>query len=285
MHVSTLSKLLHRPPAANKYDFGHVLIVGGSPGTVGAPLLAAMAAMRTGAGLVTIAAYGDTVDALEERVLEVMTLRLPASDVSAARTIKAYCTAKKVTAVAIGSGLLAPHTSLARQLLPELTVPVILDAGGLTAYKNNLETLASLGSKNPAIVATPHDGEYQQLTGTVLPPEGDERKKIVTEFAVNEHITLVAKGHHTLVAHPDGTVYKEMNGNPGMAKAGTGDVLTGIIAGLLAQGTAVNEAAEIGVHLHAVAGDIVAKSKTQAGIIASDIIDAIPLALRQASGN
>lgn len=285
MYASTLSKLLHRPSAANKYDFGHVLIIGGSPGAIGAPLLAAMAAMRIGAGLVTIAARSDVVDKLEERVLEVMTLRLPANDKSAVRILKKFCDAKKVTAIAIGSGLLSPDTSPALRLLSELTVPVILDAGALTIFRNNLKTLADLGKKNSSIVATPHDGEYQQLTGSSLPAEGDKRKKIAAAFAVNNHLTLVAKGHHTLVAHPDGAIYKETNGNPGIAKAGTGDVLTGMIAGLLAQGIVVNEATEMGVHLHALAGDMAAKKETQAGIIASDIIEAIPSALKQAASH
>lgn len=281
MYQQTLAKLINRPAAANKYDFGHVLIVGGSPGTVGAPLLAALAAMRTGAGLVTIAARGDVADKLEERVLEVMTLRLPADDASAIRTIKKYCDAKKVTAVAIGSGLLPPDTSLARYLLSELSVPVVLDAGALTVFKDDLQQLAELGTKNHATVATPHDGEYYQLTGIYLPASGDERKSIASDFAKRMHITLISKGHHTLVAHTDGTLYEEQAGNPGMAKAGTGDVLTGVIVGLLAQGISINEAAELGVHIHATAGDIVAANETQAGGIASDIIEAIPHALKK----
>jgi NAD(P)H-hydrate epimerase len=283
MFNQTIQRLLHRPDNANKYDFGHVLIIGGSPGAIGAPLLAAMAALRTGAGLVTIAAYTEVIDKLEKRVLEAMTLRLPHNDHAAIQTIHEFIAAKKVSVVVIGPGLLPPATVLSMQLVPTLTVPVVLDAGALTCFRSNLATLEAAGAQNPSIIATPHDGEYHQLTGLVLPTKISARRHAATEFAKRMHLTLVCKGHHTIVAHQDGTAHQDHRGNPGMAKAGTGDVLSGIIAGLLAQDVLAAEAADLGVHLHALAGDLAVASKTQAGVIASDLIDSVPQAMRAAS--
>ncbi|HEU5187687.1 MAG TPA: ADP/ATP-dependent (S)-NAD(P)H-hydrate dehydratase, partial [Candidatus Saccharimonadales bacterium] len=133
---------------------------------------------------------------------------------------------------------------------------------------------------NAAIVATPHDGEFKKLTDQTLPHDAPARMLAARSFARSMHVTLVCKGSHTIVGHPDGSAYQEQRGNPGLATAGAGDVLAGVIGGLLAQGVSVKDAAELGVHLHAVAGDLAAVAKTEPGVVASDIIDALPQALR-----
>ncbi len=282
LHQQTLHRLLHRPEQANKYDFGHLLIIGGSPGMIGAPLLAAMAAMRTGAGLVTIAAPADAIHQLEERVLEVMTLQLP-DGAAGLEAVNGYIKAKKVTALVAGPGLRPTIAVQMPHWLPKLDLPVLLDATAATSFHDRLQILTSAGQPNPGIILTPHDGEYQKLTGEALPTDNPERTQAAIHFARDHHVTLVCKGHHSIVAHADGSAYQEQRGNPGLAKAGTGDVLSGMIGGLLAQGVAATEAADLGVHLHAIAGDLAAAAKTQASILASDIPNFIPQALRATS--
>lgn len=284
MYQQILRTITTRPQNANKYDFGHVLVIGGSPGTIGAPLLAATAALKVGAGLVTVASYAEVIDKVEEHVLDVMTLRLPHGEAGAVQTIQEFIEAHKVTAVAIGSGLPLPFAALSQWLMPVLTIPAVLDAASLTCFKDDLEELGDAARHTP-VIATPHDGEYRQLTGETLPTEPALRRQVAIARAQQLHLTLVCKGPHTVVAHPDGAAYEEPAGNPGMAKAGMGDVLTGIIAGLLAQGVEPSTAAELGVHLHALAGDIAARTETQAGILASELIDLLPQAMRQAESN
>ncbi|HVI69069.1 MAG TPA: NAD(P)H-hydrate dehydratase [Magnetospirillaceae bacterium] len=276
-------RLLHRRPNTNKYDFGHILILGGAPGMVGAPLLAGEAALRTGAGLVTIASSAEVTGKLEKRVKEIMTLALPESqnvEVIADR-LWSFIREHHVTVVIIGPGLAASSADLVRTFLARLHVPVILDAGGLTAFHGHLSVLRGIASKNPAVVITPHVGEYERLTNTLL-PQHIHATSIATDFARRHGVTLVLKGHKTLVAQPDGSSYENTTGGPGLATAGTGDVLAGVIAGLIAQGVTPSGAVVAGVYLHGLAGDLASAAKTEPGVIASDIITALPEALKKA---
>jgi ADP-dependent NAD(P)H-hydrate dehydratase / NAD(P)H-hydrate epimerase len=268
-------RLLRRPKNANKYDFGHVLILGGSPGMVGAPLLAGKAALRVGAGLVTIASDKDTTSKLEKRVEEIMTLSLPEQTERALAMLLDFIQKRKVTSIIIGPGLSLHMGQTIRQLVTETPLPMIIDAGGLAAFRQHLPSLQKLGERNSRIVITPHAGEYSSLTGSSTNLEKDAK-----QFAVHNHLTVVLKGDHTLIAYADGTSYKNTTGNPGLATTGTGDALSGIIAGLLAQGIDVVKAAQAGVYLHGKAGDLAAKSKTESGMIASDVIEYIPEALK-----
>ncbi len=285
MQNSLIEKLLVRDAQANKYDFGHVLIVGGSPGMVGAPFLAAMAALRVGAGLVTIASTEDVVDKLEERVVEVMTVRIPSDPIKAVATLETFISKRRVSVVVVGPGLDNSRAEIVKSLIVKLDIPLIVDAGALTSFHDDLEVLKHVGRNNPNVIVTPHDGEFAKLTGCQLPTRGDERQAAVAEFAQEFRMTLVAKGSPTLVAHVDRSVYVNDTGNPGLATAGSGDVLAGIIAGLVAQGISAREAADLAVYIHGLAGDLGAKEKTQAGLIASDLIEFIPLALNEDLSN
>lgn len=266
---------MHRPKDSNKYNFGHVLIVGGSPGMVGAPLLVGKAALRVGAGLVTVASDERTATCLDKRVEEIMTLTLPSYDKPGAvvEKLAAFAAEHKVTVLVVGPGLKENAAPFVRLLAEQLKLPLVLDAGGLAAFQSHLPQLQKITQHNNAVVITPHSGEYAKLTG--------QPSLQATQFAINYNLTVVLKGHSTVVAHPNGAEWRNNTGNPGMATAGTGDVLSGVIAGLLAQAVEPAQAAELGVCIHGLAGDIAAGVKTQPGMIASDIIDFLPEALKQ----
>lgn len=278
MPPETLRQLLKRLDDAHKYDFGHVLVVGGSPGMVGAPLLSAEAALRSGAGLVTIASHAEVIDKLEKRVREVMTLRLPRGP-SAVRQLADFIKNRKVSVAVIGPGMAPDFAPLSPALLLKIHIPMVIDGGALGAFQDWLDELRQAALRAQTLVLTPHAGEFQKLTG-VKPPAGAKLKQAVANFAEEYGVTLVFKGHHTLVGHPDGSVYKNTTGNPGLATAGTGDVLSGIIAALLSQLPNAGQAVEAAVYLHGLAGDRAARAKTQPGMVASDVIEQIPAAFK-----
>lgn len=251
---------------------------------VGAPLLSAQAALRTGAGLVTIASDAEVIDKLERRVEEIMTFRIAAEVSAAVAALKVFMTKRKVSVLVIGPGQKPESSPLVRKLLQGWYLPTVVDGGALAAFRGHRSLFKEIAAKNHDVILTPHTGEYKKMTGDALPSDGaanPQLKHMAEHFAVNNGVTLVLKDHRTLVAHPDGKVYENQNGNPGMATAGTGDVLSGVIAGLLAQGADTVQATERGVYLHGSAGDIAAEIKTQPSMTASDIIECIPNALRQ----
>lgn len=282
MNVRLLENILHRTKETNKYDFGHVLILGGSPGMVGAPLLVGKAALRIGAGLVTIASDKETTSDLDRRVEEMMTFALPSysQPEKVLEELMTFVAVRKVSAIVIGPGLKDETAKLVRLLAGRLRLPLVLDAGGLAAFQSHLPQLKEVTKRNDAVIITPHSGEFAKLSGATTTDTAAIHKQ-AAQFAESYSLTLVLKGHHTLVAHPDGTTWQNDNGNPGMATAGTGDVLSGVIAGLLVQGIEPAQAAELGTHIHGLAGDIAAHAKTEPGMIASDIIEYLPEALKE----
>ncbi|HXE09798.1 MAG TPA: NAD(P)H-hydrate dehydratase [Verrucomicrobiae bacterium] len=284
MYEEIFAKLLKRPADSHKYRFGHVLVVGGSPGMVGAPLLTALAALRTGAGLVTIASQAAVTDKLERRVKEIMTLALSDDAEKALAELTDFIRQRKVSVVAVGPGLAVEPANRAfvERLVRTARLPLIIDGGGLSLLQHHLDWLDEAASKT--IILTPHTGEFQRLINKKLPFNRSELKPLATSFTKTHHITLVLKGEPTYIAHPDGHIYENSTGNPGLSTAGTGDVLTGVIAGLIAQTIEPAEAAEIGVYLHGLAGDLAAAEKTEPGMIASDVIETLPAALRRAGG-
>ncbi len=282
MHYEIIKKLLTRKSDSNKYEFGHVLIIGGSPGMVGAPFLSAMGALRAGAGLVTIASTPEVIDKLEKRVLEIMTVRIPSDTEKAVETIREFIDNRRVSVVVLGPGMDAKFAMIAKSLVSHLTIPVILDAGALTGFGDDISVLDEATKTNPHIIATPHDGEFEKLSGTQLPSEIISRKEIASQYAQTHNLTLLCKGSPTLVAHVDGSVYENNTGNPGLATAGSGDVLAGIIAGLIAQGCNGAQAADVGAYVHGLAGDLAEEEKTEAGMIASDIVEYLPAAFKKA---
>lgn len=280
MDKEIVSRLLHRPPDANKYDFGHVLVIGGSQGTTGAALMCAKAALRVGAGLVTIAAPADSIGKLERRVEEVMTLSLPGDSSNALETLQDFTNKRHVDTIVVGPGLSPALSLLCRQFLSKINQPIVLDAAGLLAFSDHKDELQNITGRSPVII-TPHSGEYQRFIGEPLHNDENIVDQKVVQQARQLNLTIVLKGHHTLVAHPDGRTYRNPTGNPGMATAGSGDVLAGVIAGLLAQKLPVDQAAIIGVYIHGMAGDIAKKIKTEPGMIAGDIVENLPTAIKQ----
>ena len=278
MRREVFQQLLHRRADSYKYDYGHVLVVGGSPGMVGAPLLVGRAALRVGAGLVSIASSTDVADKLERRVEEVMTLALSLNPVEATETIRNFIKDRRASVLVAGPGLNKQSEELVRNLVKSINLPMVIDGGGLAALIDHLEILKKSVSKN--IVLTPHLGEFGRFFNKALPTKREDLKPIAQKFAKDNQVMLVLKGQPTFVAHPDGKLYVNNTGGPGLATAGTGDVLSGMIGGIIAQGIEPKQAVEAAVYLHGLAGDIAAKEKTEPGLIASDVIEAIPYALK-----
>jgi NAD(P)H-hydrate epimerase len=180
---------------------------------------------------------------------------------------------KNGLAIGPGLGTAKPTQNLVRRLIKTSPVPVIIDADGLNALAGNLAFLKNL--KVP-VVMTPHPGEMAGLVGKTPSQVQQDRIRQARSFAETHKVHLVLKGARTIVAHPDGTILINPTGNPGMASGGMGDVLTGMISGLIVQGLSVNEAVSAGVYLHGCAADFLARSKGPVGYLASDVIDVLP---------
>lgn len=281
MNKETWRHLLHRDKELNKYDLGHVLVIGGSAEMAGAPVLAARAVLRVGVGLVTIASTAETVELVDRDIEEVMTLPLPdwAADECVAK-INAFVDERHVSGLVVGPGLPKRADKVIRTLLVDARLPMVLDGEAFSALSRHLDVLKAATAMNKSIILTPHPGEYARLNTLFKPGEADERR-VIAAFAKEYQLTLVLKHSHTLVANAAGELYENTTGNPGLATAGAGDVLSGVVAGLLAQGIEPYDAACMGTYLHGLAGDVAAHAKTEPGMIASDIIEALPLALRQ----
>lgn len=248
---------------------------------VGAPYLTARATLRIGAGLVTIASNSSVVDKLERDVEEIMTLRLPADNKHAMDLVADFIFKHKVNTLAIGPGLSKSKHELVKLVLNNTGLPTVLDGGGLAAFDNNIKALKNITASNSSIVLTPHEGEFAKLLGQKLPKHDSEIKEVLYRSAEVSEAIIVLKGNHTMVAKVNEENYLNSSGNPGLATAGSGDVLSGVIAGLLAQQIKAFEAAKGGVFIHGLAGDLAAQAKTQPGMIASDVIDYLPEALKR----
>lgn len=269
-----------RMPNTHKGTYGHALVIAGSPGKSGAALMAGRSALRAGAGLVTLAIPENLRVPLEIPTLEVMTTSLPETaqgTVSLEAYDKIMNLAQDKRVAAIGPGLSThPATvELVLRLIRTLEIPMVLDADAINAVAQNPEVL--LEAKAP-VVLTPHPGEMARLTPNIHVQ--NNRIPVAQETARKYNVFIALKGVRTIVAAPDGNVFINPTGNPGMATAGTGDVLTGIIAGLIAQNIIPVEAAKSGVFLHGLAGDLVVKDKGEYGLLAGDLIDAIPNAIK-----
>lgn len=272
-----------RRPSSHKGTFGHAGIIAGSVGKTGAAAMAAKAALRIGAGLVTVAVPSSVNDVLEAKLLEAMTVPMPDTKArtfarSAFDRLTAFIASR--TAIAIGPGLSThPETvELVQALTKQLNRPSVLDADALNALAGRASVLTSC--KTPPIL-TPHPGEMARLEADATTQSiNADRIGTAVRFARERGVFVVLKGARTVVARPDGAAAICPTGNPGMATAGTGDVLTGMIVGLLAQGLAPWEAACAGAYLHGCAGDLASAEKGPAGLIAGDLIEQIPYALK-----
>ena len=276
------SVLPPRRLSGHKGTFGHAGIIAGSVGKTGAAAMAAQAALRTGAGLVTVATPASVNDVLEAKLLEVMTIPMPETkDRTLSRAaldrLKDFIATR--SAVAIGPGLSThPETvELVQTLIRQLDRPSVLDADALNALADRASLLTEC--RIPPIL-TPHPGEMARLvTESSAQSVNKDRIGTAGHFAKTHGCYVVLKGARTVIAGPDGMVAICPTGNPGMATAGTGDVLTGMIAGLLAQGLAPWSAACAATYVHGLAGDLAAEVIGQTSLMAGDVIDSIPYAL------
>jgi ADP-dependent NAD(P)H-hydrate dehydratase / NAD(P)H-hydrate epimerase len=281
LQASVLERLPRRGGDSNKFISGHVVLVGGSVGLTGAPMMAAHAAMRAGAGYVTalVPATVQPIVAASARA-ELMTMSLP--DAQGAFSEHALQPALEALArggaLALGPGLgrLQATGAFARGLAREARVPAVIDADALNAHAGSLEALAA---RQAPTVLTPHAGELGRLLDLDSAEIQRERLTHVREAAQLADAIVVLKGDDTLIAGPHGTVAVSQGGSPALATAGTGDVLTGVIATFLAQGMHPFVAAAAGVLLHARAGRLAARTLgTPEAVIAGDVIDALPSA-------
>jgi hydroxyethylthiazole kinase-like uncharacterized protein yjeF len=284
MRLPTL--LLRRKANSHKGDFGHVLIIAGSRNYSGAALLCSLAAMRSGAGLVTLGVPESLSNAvIKMKPKEVMLLPLRET-ANAALSLSAYKKIKdfsaKADVVVLGPGLSQGKStlSLARKLISQINKPAVLDADALNALAGHLNYLTTKNADLITRILTPHPREMSRLTGKSVSYIQSHRKDVAIKFAKDYKVILVLKGHNTIVADYKGGVYINKTGNPGMSTAGCGDVLTGMIGAFVGQGLSGFNAAKYAVYLHGLAGDLAAKEKTQISLIASDIIDKIPQAIK-----
>jgi len=272
-----------RPGDAHKGRAGRLFILGGSPGLTGAPSLAALAALRTGAGLVTIGLPAGLNAALEAKLTEVMTLPLP-EDAEGSLSpegesrVLARGGVTDVWAIGPGLGRRPGALELARAVIRHAPGALVVDADGLFALSGGVQWWRGEGS--PPAVLTPHPGEMARLLETEPAAPGAAAWETVTRYARAHRCVLVLKGAPTLVAAPDGEVWVNPTGNAGMATGGTGDALTGVIAALLGQGLPPADAARLGVYLHGLAGDLAAEDAGPVGLIPTDLIAALPRAWR-----
>jgi ADP-dependent NAD(P)H-hydrate dehydratase len=277
---STLPRLPARRPDSNKGDFGRALVVGGSRGMTGAIALSGMAALRGGAGLVRLGVADCCLDTVAAFEPSYMTSPLPCDDKGhislQAREVLVEL-AKTATCVACGPGLGQSDdlTELVGWLYANLALPMVLDADALNALAQRPSKLA-----NPAgpRVITPHPKEFSRLSG-VSEKERDAQIEAARKLSADHGIVILLKGRHTFIT--DGR-QEALNttGNPGMATGGTGDVLTGLVTALVCQKLSPFEAAQLGAHLHGLAGDLAAAEVGQVSLIASDLVSYLPDAFR-----
>ena len=271
-----------RPEDSHKGDNGHLLVLAGSPGKTGAAVLAGQAALRAGAGLVTLGVPAGLHDLFQQKTLEVMTEPLPDTDrrtlgKNSMARVKELWTGKN--AVALGPGLAQGDeiTALVKAVIKTCQAPLVIDADGLNAVAQDPKMLKS--AQAPVIV-TPHPAEMARLLKTTTAKVQSDRLSAALKLAKDCGVITVLKGAHTVTAAPDGRAWINLSGNPGMASAGMGDALTGVIGALLGQGYEPVAAAVLGVFLHGRAGDLAAADLGgEVGMIASDLIARLPRAI------
>jgi len=275
--------LTRRKRNAHKGDFGHLLVLAGSLGYTGAASLCSEAALLSGSGLVTLGIPRSLNVIVAKKVTEAMTLPLPETKAQTL-SLRAFSLILKkgesVDAFAIGPGLSRhPETvRLIHRLIPRIRKPMVVDADGLNALAKDPRIFKK--AKAP-VIGTPHPGEMGRLIRQKSAFIQKHREKVAKDFAVRYNMITVLKGHRTVVASPQGKLYINRTGNPGMATAGCGDVLTGVIGSFLGQGMDPFEAACRAVYVHGLAGDLAAKEKGEASLIASDLLKYLPEAFKK----
>jgi NAD(P)H-hydrate epimerase len=284
--IRDVPRLPPRPPDANKGTFGKVVVIAGSRGMAGAAVLCAGAALRGGAGLARLATTTEVWPIASAANPCYTTVPLPHDEggrLSGRALPAVVALVRESTAAAVGPGL-GQSSELAEllvSLLEQTITPLVVDADALNNLVGRQEVLAR---RQGPLVLTPHPGELGRLTGRATADVQQHRQELAVEFAAAHRVILVLKGAGTVVT--DGRqVYVNTSGNPGLATGGSGDVLTGLIAALLAQGLTPFAAAQLGVYVHGRAGDLAAQQLNEMGLIASDLLHYLPLALREVQGS
>jgi NAD(P)H-hydrate epimerase len=273
-----------RPRDSNKGMYGHVLVVGGSLGKAGAAAMAGFSSLRSGSGLVTVATPRSVLSTVAGYHPELMTESLAETESGSISTESLgafWPVAEKKTVLAIGPGISRhPETAeFVRAVVSKSETPIVLDADGLNAFEGKA---AELSGRNRTLVLTPHPGEMARLTGLSVAAIQRDRINVARTFAKEHDLILVLKGDRTIVARPDGEAWVNTTGNPGMATGGTGDILTGIIAGMLAQNRQrAFESALAAVYLHGLAGDIASESMGEHSLVATDLVKNLSQAFRR----
>jgi ADP-dependent NAD(P)H-hydrate dehydratase / NAD(P)H-hydrate epimerase len=277
---------LIRAAESHKGTYGHVLLVAGSLGKSGAAIMAGYAAMRAGAGLVTIATPDVVLPLVAAAYPEFMTEPLSGTETGTASTgdlskLERILSGKTVLAIGPGVGEHPETQSLIHSLVQTSKLPIVLDADGLNAFAGQAGKLAERSSKH--LVITPHPGEMSRLLGVSTQQIQADRVQIAVDAAKKWNAHVLLKGYHTVIASPEGKVFINTTGNPGLAKGGSGDVLTGLLAGLLAQFSAgdVLRIVALGAYLHGLAADLLAQQSDASGIIAGEVAGTIPVARRK----
>lgn len=286
LHLLTEDEIVklmpHRLVNSHKGSFGHVLVVAGSIGKGGAAAMTSVSCLKAGAGLVTLAAPVSVQPLIAGKLTEVMTYPLDETDektisLKAINTLLELSKDKEVAAIGPGLTINKDTAELTRQFIKEVATPIVIDADAINALNGHLGILKERSSDT---ILTPHPGEMARLTGKTPSDVQKDRIGIAKDFAVSYGVYLVLKGAHTVIAEPTGVVHINPTGNPGMATAGTGDALTGIIAGFIAQGIDISSAVKLGVYVHGLAGDMAAEEVGMTGMLAGDLIERIPAAIR-----
>ena len=279
-----------REVTAHKGSYGHVLLVSGSRGKTGAAALGGKAALRMGAGLSTVATPSSSLPIIASLCPEIMTEPLVETDAGTIsnRALDYGSFAKLAegkTVLAMGPGLTThPETvQFVRTVVRQFPLPLVLDADALNALVGQLEALRERRAEK--VVVTPHPGEMARLLGVTSAEIQRQRVEVAQKFAREFGVFVILKGHRTLVASPSGQVYVNPTGNPGMATGGSGDVLTGLVAGAIAQWpqAELEDVLGLAVYLHGLAGDVAAGERGEQAMIASDILEAMPRAWKALS--
>lgn len=276
---------LIRAAEAHKGTYGHVLVMAGSIGKSGAAAMAGYSGLRAGAGLVTIATPEPVLPLVATAYPEYMTEPMPATPqgtfaIAGIHSARFTEVLKGITVLAVGPGVgQADETQeFVRTIVAETDLPIVLDADGLNAFAGKGDLFRT--KKTSSLVLTPHPGEMARLLGSSISQVQQDRAKAASEAAKRWNAVVVLKGFHTIIANPAGAIFVNTTGNPGLAKGGSGDVLTGLLAGLIAQfGTAdLVRVVVLGVYLHGLAADLLLEHSDPSGLLAGEVAHAIPLA-------
>ena len=273
-----------RPAESNKGSYGHVLAIGGSIGKAGAAAMAGVAVLRAGAGLSTVATPKSVLGTVAGFHPELMTEPLSETEAgmiatNAQNRILELAKGKSVLAIGPGISRHSETTELIQSLVAMLQIPLVLDADGLNAFEGRTK---KLNGKGRTLVITPHPGEMARLVGCTVADVQKDRLGTARKFAREHELIVVLKGHRTLVVQPDGEAWVNATGNAGMATGGTGDILTGMVAGMIAQNPKqAFKAVLTAVHLHGLAGDVIREKVGEYSLVATDLLLGLPEAFRR----